>query len=109
MEVTQQSTLIAVSKAESEYLDEYCGYESKLNEMLREIGAAVWARRTRSHAAGQHVELSSKDLDTDADFLQNSLLCMLAEDRSNSTFYPRVADNLSRREINEFVLCKESY
>ena len=107
---TQSSLLIGTSVTEGSYLDEYCGYAFKLNDILREVGAAAWERRRRSHTSGQHVELSSEDLDKEADYLENSVLAMLADCHSSGPlFYPGVAGKLSPGEIQDFVLCNKAY
>jgi Fungal specific transcription factor domain len=103
------STLISISSAESEYLDEYLGYALKLNHLMREIGATALERR-RQQVEGQHVSLSPEDFDTEADLLEGSVRRMMSQSQAQPpTFYPGVAGRLSPREIQDFVLSNEAY
>lgn len=91
------------------YLDEYCGYNTNLNDVLLEIGALA-RKRHSSLFHGDHTPIEEVQWDMQADWLEHMVHELLYQSQvSQPSFFPGVASHLSPVERAEFSLCNQAY
>jgi hypothetical protein len=91
------------------YLDEYCGYNTNLNDVLLEIGALA-RKRHNSLFQGDFAPIEEGEWEMQADWLEQTVHELLYQTQiSQPSFFPGVASQLSPVERAEFSLCNQAY